>query len=125
MNTSPSVTQNLLDIWLQLKENKSGLVGFVISLLQIVVHGAWVWLISYLAATGKAETLTGDEWQSWTIVILVGTGSLLTCSGLVLCLHGTIKGHPKILAILGLALSFFIAVFLSLVVFMSAGRAAG
>lgn len=99
---------SLKDLYNVLAQNRFGLIGFCLSILQVVVHGSWLGFITFLAADGTAENLTSDDWQMWLISALIILGALLTAVSLFLCLYGAIHGKPRILAIIGLCLSFFV-----------------
>lgn len=96
------------EFWALMKQNRHGLVGFGLSLLQVLVHGTWLGFVTYLAGSGQAEKLGSSDWQMWVISILMIIGAVLTMISLFLCLYGSIHGRPKILALIGLCISFFI-----------------
>ncbi|MEZ6126508.1 MAG: hypothetical protein R3C49_25580 [Planctomycetaceae bacterium] len=102
----------------QVSRNRIGLIGFGLSLLQLVFHGAWLTFAAWLSAQGVAQTLPAGAWQLWTISLLMLTGGVLTMVSLFLCLVGSLHGHPRILAALGLCLSFFVGILTTFVLLM-------
>ena len=105
-----------------MKQNRYGFVGFCLSVLQIVAHGCWMAFATHLASTGQAEGLTSDDWQMWVIAILIIIGAILTAVSLFLCLYGAIHGKPKILAIIGLCISFFVGVLTTFTLIVNAAQ---
>ncbi|MCA9050219.1 MAG: hypothetical protein KDA89_15895, partial [Planctomycetaceae bacterium] len=97
-----------------------GLIGFALSLLQLVVHGLWIAFASWLAATGIAAKLKSGDWQLWVIAILIVVGAVLTMVSLFLCLYGSIRCRPKTLALTGLAISFFVGSFTTFALLLNA-----
>lgn len=106
-----------------LLSNRPGFVGFLLSLLQLLGHTAWVLLVWYLSATGKAARLDSDSAMSWVIVGLLGVSLTLTFVSLFLCLFYGLRRSPRVLAVVGFVLSFFVGVLASAVVFMQGLRA--
>ncbi|MEZ6130996.1 MAG: hypothetical protein R3C59_20185 [Planctomycetaceae bacterium] len=104
----------------QVKQNPHGLAGFILSLLQLVVHGVWMAFATLLASTGQAQQLDSGSWQLWVIAVLILLGGILTMVSLFLCLYGAIRGTPKALAIAGLCLSFFVGTFTTFALLMNA-----
>jgi len=92
----------------QLKQNPIGLKGFLLSVLQLLVHGSWVAFATWLTSTGEAKQLPLGSWQYWCMTILMLTGAVLTMISLFMCLYGAIHGRPRTLAIIGFSISFFI-----------------
>lgn len=95
----------------QVKQNRFGFVGFVLSMLQLAVHACWIAFVSWLSATGQAVHLQPGAWQLWLVMVFIALGALLTAISLFLCLYGSIHGHPKALAYVGLCVSFFVGAF--------------
>lgn len=91
-----------------MKTNTHGFYGFLLSLLQLFIHAGWLLFVAWLAETEQAEQLDARSWQMWVIVSLIVAGSLCTAVSLFLCLYGAIHGRPKIPALIGLCLSFFV-----------------
>ncbi len=108
-----------------LKSNRPGFVGFVLSVLQLCGHAAWILLIWYLQTTGQAKSLTTDSFQSWLIVGTLGISLLLTAVALFTCLFYGLRQEPRSLAVIGFFLSFFVGVLATALVFMTAIRAMG
>ena len=106
----------------ELTQNRPGLVGFLLSICQLLGHCLWILLTWYLQTTGKTKHLTSDSWQSWMIVGILGISLLLTVFSLFICLFYGLRRSPRTLAIIGFALSFFVGVLATAVVFMSAMR---
>ena len=102
--------------------NRPGFIGFVLSLLQLLGHAAWILLIWYFASTGKAKTLTSDSFESWLIVGILGVSLLLTAVALFVCLFYGLRRQPRSQAVIGFFLSFFVGVLATACVFMQAIR---
>ena len=103
--------------------NKPGAVGFLLSLLQLAGHAIWISLVWYLSVTGKAEKLDSSSLLSWLVVGILGLSLLLTAVSLFVCLYYGLRRTPRLLAIIGFCLSFFVGVMASAVVFMQGLRA--
>lgn len=108
------------DFWKQISKNRFGLIGFGLSLLQLVFHASWILYAASLASSGQAEKLPAGAWQLWLITGLMIVGALLTMISLFLSLYGVIHGKPRVLAIIGLMLSFFIGTTTTFILLMSA-----
>ena len=106
----------------QLLQNKPGLLGFGLSLLQLLGHGSWVGLTSWLQSTGQAATLTAKSPMSWLVVGLLGASMALTLIAILVCLFIGFRKSPRTLAVIGFCISFFTGVLATTVVFMSAIR---
>ncbi len=106
-----------------LMANKPGAVGFLLSLLQLAGHATWISLVWYLSVTGKAEKLDSSSFLSWLVVGILGFSLLLTAVSLFVCLYFGLRRSPRLLAIIGFCLSFFVGVMASAVVFMQGMRA--
>ena len=103
--------------------NRPGFVGFVLSLMQLLGHAAWISLIWYLQTTDQAKSLKVDSFQSWLIVGILGVSLLLTAAALFTCLYYGLRQQPRSLAVIGFFLSFFVGVLATALVFMTAIRA--
>lgn len=101
-----------------LRDNRPGLIGFVLSLLQLTGHIAWIALVRYLSVTGRAAQLSASDGISWLIVILMGLSMLLTFTALFVCLFYGMRREPRLLPLLGLMLSFFSGAFATFVVLL-------
>ncbi len=121
----PPPPENLSELWAFFCRNRAGLIGFGLSLLQLCIHASWIGFATWLANTGQAQQLDGDSWQMWAIMSLLILGTLVTAVSLFLCLYGTLRGYPKLLAGIGLCISFFVGTvtMFVLVLNMSAGGA--
>jgi hypothetical protein len=106
-----------------LMSNRPGFFGFLLSLLQLIGHAAWIMLIWYFGTTGKAKSLTSDSFESWLIVGILGVSLLLTAVALFVCLFYGLRREPRSLAVIGFFLSFFVGVLATACVFMQAVRA--
>ncbi len=100
--------ENLRELWQYFGENRPGLIGFGLSLLQFLFHASWLGFVAWLTSTGRAEQLAADSWQMWVIALLIVAGTATTAVALFLCLYGTLRGSPRLLAGIGLCLSFFV-----------------
>jgi hypothetical protein len=107
----------------ELMTNKPGAVGFLLSLLQLAGHATWIALVWYLSVTGKAEKLDSSSPLSWLVVGILGLSLLLTAVSLFVCLYYGLRRTPRLLAIIGFCLSFFVGVMATAVVFMQGLRA--
>lgn len=96
---------------LLIHENRPGLVGFLLSLLQLCGHIGWIAMIRALSISGEASRLTESDWRSWIIVGLLGCSMLLTFVSLFVCLYFGLRRAPRVLPLCGLCLSFFTGVF--------------
>lgn len=104
----------------QVSRNRPGLIGFALSMLQLLVHAGWMLLASWLSATNQAQQLDSGSWQLWVLSVLILLGGALTMVSLFLCLYGAISGSPKALAIVGLCVSFFVGTFTTFALLMNA-----
>lgn len=102
--------------------NRPGVIGFALSIAQLFGHGLWIAIIWYLSSTGKAATLTSDSLLSWVIVGILGVSLLLTFAAMFVCLYYGLRRSPRVLPVIGFALSFFVGVLASSLVFMQAMR---
>ncbi|MEQ9407706.1 MAG: hypothetical protein RIK87_08250 [Fuerstiella sp.] len=111
---------SIRQLWNELSKNRFGMIGFGLSLLQLVVHAAWIIFATLLAGSGQAEQLQSDDWQMWVMAILIILGAVLTAISLFLCLYGAIHGRPRVLALIGLCLSFFVGALTTFVLILNA-----
>jgi hypothetical protein len=122
-NNNDSDTPSPREVIRELMTNKPGAVGFLLSLLQLAGHATWIGLVWYLSVTGKAEKLDASSPLSWLVVGILGLSLLLTAVALFVCLYYGLRRTPRLLAIIGFCLSFFVGVMASGVVFMQGLRA--
>jgi len=106
--TQPESNEGFLQ---QVRQNRPGWIGFLLSMLQLLVHGSWITMNALLAAGANGQPVEPATWQMWLFTILIIAGAALTMVSLFLCLYGAIHGKPKSLALVGLAVSFFIGMF--------------
>lgn len=118
--TTESFSESVAELWQQLSRNQTGVVGFGLSVLQLLVHGTWLTFAGWLSHTGRAETLQSNDWEMWLIAGLVMTGALLTMISLFVCLYASLRGTPKVLALIGLAVSFFIGTLTTFILLLQA-----
>jgi len=116
---TPSNAPDSPGFYEQVSRNRPGLVGFGLSMLQLVVHASWMLFATWLTGTDQAQQLDSGSWQLWVLSILILLGGALTMVSLFLCLYGTIKGTPKALAIVGLCVSFFVGTFTTFALLMN------
>ena len=64
--------------------------------------------------------MKSDDWELWLISILIIIAAVLTMVSLFMCLYGIIHGKPRVLAILGLTLSFFIGALTTTILLLNA-----
>ncbi|MCA9064532.1 MAG: hypothetical protein KDA96_15785 [Planctomycetaceae bacterium] len=105
-----------------MKRNRPALLGFGLSVLQLFLHSVMLGLTSWLAETGRAETLDRNSFWSWTVVGLLIAGCAATISALVVCLFWGLRKPPRVLALFGLAISFFSGTTIVVLVIMMALR---
>jgi ABC-type Fe3+-siderophore transport system permease subunit len=118
-NKSPRKPLEFATFWREVRQNRPGFAGFVLSLVQLVLHGAWLGLAFFLAGSGKAEELNPSSPLAWLIVLLMLLGVLCTACALFLSLYGSLRGKPKVLALIGLALSFFVGTTTTFILLLS------
>ena len=111
---------SLKELWCELSKNRFGLIGFGLSVLQLVVHASWLLFIMSLTASGAAEKLEPGAWQLWLITVLMIVGGLLTMVSLFVCLYGALHGKPKVLAYMGMMISFFVGTMTTFVLLLNA-----
>ncbi len=109
----------------QVWRNRAGTIGFLLSLLQLVLYGAMFAMMAVLVQSGKAKDLDEGSAESWVVVGLLFGGLLTTAVALFLSLYGAIRGTPKTLAIVGLCLSFFVGATVTFVLLIGALNADG
>lgn len=108
------------DFLAQITANRFGTIGFVFSLVQLLLHGTWMGIVQWLSVDGQAESLPAGAWQLYVISGLMIVGLMTTAVALFLSLYGTIHGKPKVLAIIGLCLSFFVGATTTLILALNA-----
>ena len=108
------------ELWAELSKNRLGVVGFGLSMLQLVMHAAWLIFAAWLSSTGRAKILQPNDWEMWLIAGLGITGAMLTMISLFMCLYAALQGNPKTLALIGLSLSFFIGMLTTFVLVLQA-----
>jgi hypothetical protein len=104
---------------LSLKDNPAAITGLVLSVVQLVAHGTWISLVTWLASSGQAEQLDAESPAAWAVVILLSVSTILTFVALYVCLFRGLRRSPRTLAVIGFALSFFVGVFAFAVVTLS------
>ena len=119
-NSADSDAVSVAEVWEQLSQNRLGVIGFGLSLLQVLAHASWMALVAWLSSSGRAELLKPNDWGMWLISGLVITGAALTMVSLFICLYAALHGKPKILAIIGLSLSFFIGMLTTFILVLQA-----
>ncbi|MFM7869617.1 MAG: hypothetical protein ACKPHU_35810, partial [Planctomycetaceae bacterium] len=97
--------------------------GFVLSVVQLCGHVAWLALVWWLESTGRAKSLDGGSLLAWVIALLLCGSLLLTGVSLFVNLFYGLRREPRVLALLGLAISFFVGVLATAVVFLQGLRA--
>lgn len=95
----------------QVRRNRFGYVGFLLSMLQLVFHAAWFGFVCWLSASGQATELQSGAWELWLVMGLMTLGTVLTMVSLFVCLYGALYGTPKALALIGFFVSFFVGAF--------------
>lgn len=119
-SAGPSVRTEDDSLFDQLTANRFGYRGFQLSLAQLVVHGIWIAFVSWLTASGQAAGLEADSWQLWLVTLLILAGASLTMISLFVCLRGILAGPPRVLALLGFSLSFFLGAFTTFALLLNA-----
>ncbi len=107
----------------ELLKNRPALIGFLLSVLQLLGHSAWILLIWYLDATGQARSLDSNSWISWGLVGLFGISLVLTFVSLFVCLYYGLRRSPRSLAVIGFSLSFFVGTLATTLLIMTGLRA--
>ena len=109
----------------QWQANRTGFVGLVLSIVQIVLHAGWIGITEVMAANETTHSLEDGGWQAWLIVAGVGVSTVTTMMSLFLSLHGSIHGRPRTPAIIGLIMSFFCGALITFVLLLTALAAGG
>lgn len=107
----------------QLRRNRAALVGFGLSVAQLLGHGVWLLLVWWLESSGRSKSLDGSSPLAWLIALLLCGSLLLTGISLFVNLFYGLRREPRSLAVVGLALSFFVGVLATAVVFLQGLRA--
>ena len=107
---------------LKIGDNPAGLLGFALSLIQLLMHGSWIALMSWLASSGRAENLDSSSFLAWLLVILLCVSTVMTFVALYVCLGRGLRRPPRTLPLIGLGLSFFVGVLAFAVVVLSSLR---
>jgi hypothetical protein len=95
----------------RLSDNRPAIMGFILAVVQLLAHGSWMALVTWLSESGRAKELDTDSPMAWAIVILLGLSTVLTFVALFVCLFYGLRRRPRTLAIIGFAMSFFMGVF--------------
>lgn len=105
-------------------QNKAGVVGLGLGLLQLAGHGLWVTIVVVLSQSeDAAKKLDSDSPLAWLIVILLAGSLVLTGLALFVSLFYGLRKSPRLPAVIGFFLSFFTGVLATALVFMQAIRA--
>jgi hypothetical protein len=91
--------------------------------LQLAGHVAWLVLVWWLESTGRAKNLDGGSVLAWVIALLLCGSLLLTGVSLFVNLFYGLRREPRALAVVGFAMSFFVGVLATAVVFLQGLRA--
>ncbi|MFN8709090.1 MAG: hypothetical protein ACK526_18180 [Planctomyces sp.] len=105
-----------------LRDNRPGLIGFLLSLLQLAGHGTWIVLVSIAAGSGAASTMDASSALAWVIILVLGISTLLTLTSLFVCLFYGLRKAPRVLPLCGFALSFFTGAFATFAILLSMSR---
>lgn len=103
---------------LLLQHNRSGLTGFVLSVIQLVGHISWIILVQSLVASGSARNLSSDDVMAWVIVSLLTVSTVLTMISMFVCLFFGLRRSPRLLPLLGLGVSFFTGSFVTFLILL-------
>ncbi len=105
-------------------QNKAGVVGLGLGLLQMAGHGLWITIVVVLSQSEEAaQKLDSDSPLAWLIVIILAGSLVLTGLGLFVSLFYGLRKSPRLPAVIGFFLSFFTGVLATALVFMQAIRA--
>ncbi|MFO0977702.1 MAG: hypothetical protein U0996_14970 [Planctomycetaceae bacterium] len=105
-------------------QNKAGVVGLGLSLLQLIGHGVWITTVVILSQSpDAARQLDSSSPMAWFIVLDLAGSLILTGIALFVCLFYGLRKSPKLPAVIGFLLSFFTGVLATSMVFMQAIRA--
>ena len=114
---SPAGDASLIAQW---RNNSIGMVGLVLSLVQLAMHGLWIGITEFFASRGNLADVTAASWQAWLIVGLLLLSGIVTMLALFLSLNGSIRGRPRTPAVVGLVISFFTGTFVTFVLLLTA-----
>jgi len=106
------------DLWQILAANRPGFVGFWLSTFQLLSHTAWI-LLALNGPVNKDGQAVWESWRTTTVETLVICGAILTAVSLGMCMYGAMYRRPRVLALVGLSLSFFIGVLTTFIVVLS------
>lgn len=107
-------------------QNKAGVVGLGLGVLQLAGHGLWITIVLILSQSEEAaRKLDSDSPLAWLIVIILAGSLVLTGLALFVCLFYGLRKSPRLPAVIGFFLSFFTGVLATALVFMQAIRAMG
>ena len=123
MSSQPSQPQSLSEdasLIAQWRKNSIGMVGLVLSLVQLAMHGLWIGITESFASRGDLADITAASWQAWLIVGLLLLSGITTMLALFLSLNGSIRGRPRTPAVVGLVISFFTGTFVTFVLLLTA-----
>ena len=104
----------------QWRNNPIGMVGLVLSLVQLAMHGLWIVITEAFASRGDLTDVNATSWQAWLIVGLLLLSGVVTMLALFLSLNGSIRGRPRTPAVAGLVISFFTGMFVTFVLLLTA-----
>jgi len=105
-------------------QNKAGVVGLGLSLLQLIGHGLWITIVVVLSQSPEAaRRLDSSSPTAWFIVVDLAGSLVLTGVALFVCLFYGLRKSPRLPAVIGFLLSLFTGVLATSLVFMQAIRA--
>ena len=104
----------------QWRNNSIGMVGLVLGLVQLAMHGLWIGITESFVSYGELIDMTVVSWQAWLIVALLLLSGITTMLALFLSLYGSIRGRPRTPAMVGLVISFFTGTFVTFVLLLTA-----
>ncbi len=105
-------------------QNKAGVVGLGLGLLQLAGHALWITIVVVLSQSEEAaKKLDSDSPLAWLIVIILAGSLVLTGLALFVSLFYGLRKSPRLPAVIGFFLSFFTGVLATALVFMQAIRA--
>ena len=91
----------------QWRRNRVGAAGLVLSVVQFLMHAAWIGITETAARSGHLKDASISDGFAWAVVLLMISSFAASLVALFLSLYGAIHGRPRTPALIGLALSFF------------------
>ncbi len=91
----------------QWRRNRVGSAGLLLSIVQLLMHAAWIGITETAARRGHLKDASISDGFAWAVVLLMIGSFAASLVALFLSLYGSIHGRPRTPALIGLAISFF------------------